>query len=283
MYLADRNVFGVDLNPIATELAEVSLWLNAIYGEPAEPGQPPRAARVPWFGYQLFCRQQPHRRAREVFAASLPEEGQQTRLVRRSPAPLFSPLPQAGNAQFAADEVYHFLLPDPGMANYTDKVAKQLYPADFERLKPGARPSTRRWKRTKSPACSSSATQGGGAVGRARQGPGPRPRRAPKTRWTSGPTRRASRPTPQAHRLAPRRKPSAAGLLNEDGDLRHALPPPEAGDGLLVRAVVLAHHRERQLPSREQWWMEVGAILEGNIVDLAPQTGLDLMHCPASA
>ena len=35
MYLADRNVFGVDLNPVVVELAEVSLWLNAIYGENA--------------------------------------------------------------------------------------------------------------------------------------------------------------------------------------------------------------------------------------------------------
>ena len=33
MVIADRNVFGVDLNPVAVELAEVSLWLNAIYGE----------------------------------------------------------------------------------------------------------------------------------------------------------------------------------------------------------------------------------------------------------
>jgi hypothetical protein len=31
-----------------------------------------------------------------------------------------------------------------------------------------------------------------------------------------------------------------------------------------------------QLPSREQWWMEVGAILEGNIVELEQQPGLDL-------
>jgi type II restriction/modification system DNA methylase subunit YeeA len=36
MVLADRNVFGVDLNPVAVELAEVSLWLNAIYGEEDE-------------------------------------------------------------------------------------------------------------------------------------------------------------------------------------------------------------------------------------------------------
>src|SRR5690606_3064491 len=32
MHIADHNVFGVDLNPIAVELAEVSLWLNALSG-----------------------------------------------------------------------------------------------------------------------------------------------------------------------------------------------------------------------------------------------------------
>ena len=44
MHIADHNVYGVDLNPIAVELAEVSLWLNAL-GE---------SSAVPWFGYQLF-------------------------------------------------------------------------------------------------------------------------------------------------------------------------------------------------------------------------------------
>ena len=44
-YIADRNVYGVDLNPVALELAEVSLWLNCIHKD----------ARVPWFGYQLMC------------------------------------------------------------------------------------------------------------------------------------------------------------------------------------------------------------------------------------
>ena len=44
-YIADRNVYGVDLNPVARELAEVSLWLNCIH----------RNGHVPWFGYQLVC------------------------------------------------------------------------------------------------------------------------------------------------------------------------------------------------------------------------------------
>jgi hypothetical protein len=54
MVLADRNVFGVDLNPVAVELTEVWLWLNAIYGEVDEQERP-LPARVPWFGYQVFA------------------------------------------------------------------------------------------------------------------------------------------------------------------------------------------------------------------------------------
>ena len=43
MFIADRNVYGIDLNPVAVELAEVSLWLNTIY----------EGGVVPWFGTQL--------------------------------------------------------------------------------------------------------------------------------------------------------------------------------------------------------------------------------------
>jgi hypothetical protein len=45
MFIADRNVFGMDLNPVAVDLAEVSLWLNAIYD----------GTFVPWFKLQLFA------------------------------------------------------------------------------------------------------------------------------------------------------------------------------------------------------------------------------------
>ena len=38
-------VFGVDPNPVAVELAEVSLWLNCIHED----------GHVPWFGFQLVC------------------------------------------------------------------------------------------------------------------------------------------------------------------------------------------------------------------------------------
>ena len=57
MVLADRNVFGVDLNPVAVELAEVSLWLNAIYGQPDKDGDgnPCRCARPACRGSGISC------------------------------------------------------------------------------------------------------------------------------------------------------------------------------------------------------------------------------------
>lgn len=156
MYIADRNVYGVDLNPVAVELAEVSLWLNAIYGEPTEDENgnplPPRPARVPWFGYQLFCGNSLIGARREVYPASRLRKKAKPAWHEQAPHRLdpLSILPTTNVADVAhppnpvggeghgtrrTDEIYHFLLPDPGMAAYGDKVAKSLYPADFERLK----------------------------------------------------------------------------------------------------------------------------------------------------
>lgn len=42
-YIADRNCFGVDLNPIAVELGAISLWLNSLHASDFSP----------WFGDQL--------------------------------------------------------------------------------------------------------------------------------------------------------------------------------------------------------------------------------------
>lgn len=173
MYIADNNVFGVDLNPIAVQLAEVSLWLNAIF----------EGAHVPWFGMQLVngnslvgCR-------REVFSTAQlspgkgekdqPERDWRCATPERVPFnsqipldrhsgegrnPCQSNTPRSGQNQavgplarelfnqldsglrrndvvLEAHHIWHFLLPDLGMASASDKVLKTLEPAHMERFK----------------------------------------------------------------------------------------------------------------------------------------------------
>ena len=168
-YIADRNVYGVDLNPVALELAEVSLWLNCIHKD----------GRVPWFGYQLMCGNSLVGARRQVFeSGSLGKENKRAeRWFNRVPERVMPPGAAeggssvgtaAGNAEGAcgpdpaqsaesADTVgdsaqggvkgrvdrvlrptgtvYHFLLPDPGMADYRDKAAKALEPANMKRIR----------------------------------------------------------------------------------------------------------------------------------------------------
>lgn len=125
MYIADSNVFGVDLNPIAVELAEVSLWLNAIF----------KGSHVPWFGLQLYNGNSLVGARREVFSTAqlAPGKGENGLPERdwRAAAPKALPLTQAPQAT----EIYHFLLPAEGMGMVSDKVVKALEPAAFEQFK----------------------------------------------------------------------------------------------------------------------------------------------------
>jgi len=129
MRLADQNVFGVDLNPVAVELAEVSLWLNSIFTP--ENGR----AFVPWFSQQLVCGNSLIGARRQIYRVSqLP-----TSTVRSArPRKLWhehAPEELAWDAELPKDAIFHFLLPDPGMAAYTDKVIKELEPDAIERCK----------------------------------------------------------------------------------------------------------------------------------------------------
>ncbi|MBD2514684.1 hypothetical protein H6G93_06610 [Nostoc sp. FACHB-973] len=123
MFLADRNVFGIDLNPVAVELAEVSLWLNCIY----KPEN--RKAFVPWFGIQLHCGNSLIGARRQVYSTTLiPRKKKQPYWFDHEPQRVMvgDKLPDG--------VVFHFLLPDPGMANYTDKVIKSLAPNKIETI-----------------------------------------------------------------------------------------------------------------------------------------------------
>jgi len=125
MYIADTNVFGVDLNPVAVELAEVSLWLNAIF----------KGGHVPWFGMQLVAGNSLVGARRDVFSTAQlsPGRGEKDMPERdwRCAVPRALPLSKTPSAA----DIFHFLLPADGMGAVTDKVVKALEPAAFERFK----------------------------------------------------------------------------------------------------------------------------------------------------
>ena len=117
MYIADRNVYGIDLNPVAVELAEVSLWLNTIY----------EGGFVPWFGTQLVNGNSLIGARREVYdEAALTTKSQGLRWHEIAPTRLALGTERKKKKGFS--QIYHFLLGDPGMGKYTDKVIKSLEP-----------------------------------------------------------------------------------------------------------------------------------------------------------
>ena len=129
MYIADNNVFGVDLNPVAAELGEVSLWLNTIY----------EGAHVPWFGMQLVTGNSLIGARRQVFASQL-----LNRINRTDPLWLDEIPERVIPGQVRPEKsVYHFLLPDKDMANYKDRVVRQMETDEIEKIKDWRKDFTR--------------------------------------------------------------------------------------------------------------------------------------------
>ncbi|WP_396428983.1 Eco57I restriction-modification methylase domain-containing protein [Limnohabitans sp.] len=268
MVLADRNVFGVDLNPVAVELAEVSIWLNAIYGETDAQGQP-KPARVPWFGYQLFNGNSLIGARHQVYKASS--------LDKKAKPAWFEEPPRRATADQPRqpDEIWHFLLPDPVMADYTDKTAKALYKTEFDHLKTwrkammkplephelkrlqqlSARVQELWAEHTKAMARDRARTEDAISV------------------WPHKDNAEAKAAIPRAQKEAIRQQ----GLLNEDGDLATPYRRLKLVMDYWCALWFWPITKAQQLPSREQWWMEVGAILEGSIVEIGLQHGLDLL------
>lgn len=277
MYLADRNVFGVDLNPVAVELAEVSLWLNAIYGELDEDGKPvtdaqgrPLPARVPWFGYQLFAGNSLIGARHQVYNAAALKKGARPAWHEEPPRRVTRQAPRK------PDEIWHFLLPDPGMAHYTDKAAKELYKSNFERLKKWRKDFTRPLEHHEvarlqqlSERVQTLWQEHTQALARDRE----RTEDALDV-WpyhTGSKTDTSAEAISRAQKEAIRR----AGLLNEDGDYATPFRRLKLVMDYWCALWFWPITESSKLPSREAWWLEVGAILEGNVVDLAPQQGLD--------
>ncbi|OWJ63473.1 DNA methyltransferase family protein [Paraburkholderia caledonica] len=269
MYVADRNAFGVDLNPVAVELAEVSIWLNAIYGNEDEQGRP-LPARVPWFGYQLFTGNSLIGARYRAFKATALVKGAKPLWYEEPPRRVTAEVPRQ------ADEIWHFLLPDPGMANYTEKDAKKLYPEDFKRLQT--------WRKA------FTAPLAGLEIARLQQlsarvdelwaehtGALARDRNRTEDVLDVWPHKDDAKRIGAGH-ISRAEKDSIRreGLLNEDGDLATPFRRLKLVMDFWCALWFWPITQSAQLPSREQWWMEIGAILEGNVVDVFPQFGLDL-------
>lgn len=128
MYIADNNVYGIDLNPVAVELAEVSLWLNTIY----------KGGYVPWFGTQLVNGNSLIGARRQVYHKNqLTTNSKGLRWYENAPERIpFVKLDASGrNIARSRYQVYHFLTGDPGMCDYTDKVIKSLEPEKTKAMK----------------------------------------------------------------------------------------------------------------------------------------------------
>ena len=109
LYLADNNVYGVDLNPMAVELGGVSLWLNTLV-----PG-----GFVPWFGNQLKCGNALVGAWRRVYSAPQLRAGKWW----------------TSRPRLTASAVYHFLVGDTGMASYPGKVIKSLAHENLQHIR----------------------------------------------------------------------------------------------------------------------------------------------------
>ncbi|MER6755207.1 DNA methyltransferase [Micromonospora echinofusca] len=124
-YIALHNVYGVDLNATAVELAEISLWLDTMV----------EGLAAPWFGLHLRrgnsligARRAVYRRSHvsdKSWLSEVPRELPHTSLVDNIEA-----------GQVASDGIHHFLLPAEGWGVAADaKEAAPLTPERTQRLK----------------------------------------------------------------------------------------------------------------------------------------------------
>lgn len=277
MRLADANVFGVDLNPIATELAEVSLWLNAIYGENDDQGRP-KPARVPWFGYQLFCGNSLVGARAQVFPV------QQLSAVRtsrgaggKSPPAWLNAVPRrlVPGEPRRDGEVYHFLLPDAGMGDYDAKTVKEHYRHELERL--GI------WKKEVLQPLSAIETARLGQLSqriddlwRQHADQLGQDRLATEDPLPVWPDTSAGTVTSRWAKEETRK----AGMLSEDGDIATPYRRLKLVMDYWCALWFWPLDEVDGLPSRAQWITEIGAILEGNIMDIEGQLELELSPKP---
>ena len=115
-YIADRNCFGVDLNPTAVELGAISLWLNGLH----------KSDFSPWFGDQLHAGNSLIGARRAVYPASQ---------LRGSTANLWfkNPPKEIGwKEERPENTVYQWLLPAGDMAAFEKEKTIKDFAGDHQ-------------------------------------------------------------------------------------------------------------------------------------------------------
>ena len=102
-YIADRNCFGVDLNPIAVELGAISLWLNSLHASDFSP----------WFGDQLHAGNSLIGARRAAYKPVLLKASSQKDLWLNA-----KPDEIGWRNRLPENHVWQFLLPAKDMANF---------------------------------------------------------------------------------------------------------------------------------------------------------------------
>ena len=171
-----------------------------------------------------------------------------------------------------AEEVYQFLLPDPGMADYGDKVAKARYPEAFQRLKTWRKAFCRPLNQeeiallqelsglvdelwtlhTRELAQDRARTEDGLPVWGQPDAEGPRSSTRDKDRVR------------------------ANGIFNEGSPVASAYRRLKLVMDYWCALWFWPLDQAELLPDRDQFWFEVGLVLRGNVVDTRPQGELDL-------
>ena len=121
MYIADHNIYGIDLNPVAVELGEVSLWLNTIC----------EGSFVPWFGTQLQCGNSLIGGRRVGYLESdLTSKTKNRHWYEVEPKHI-----GFNQSSSSVRRIYQFLTGDPDMCKYDDKTVKSIESEHLETIK----------------------------------------------------------------------------------------------------------------------------------------------------
>lgn len=139
-YIALHNVYGVDLNSTAVELAEVSLWLDTM-----APG-----LKAPWFGLRLRAGNSLIGARHAVYSADTLKDTRLKAVIETAPEDL--PLTTVhdepgtdGNRAGVDGKIFHFLLPGEGwLAAASDAEIKKLAPDAAKELRDHAKGWTRK-------------------------------------------------------------------------------------------------------------------------------------------